>query len=103
MNESQFLDLSDAIFKRIESAIDDHAIDADGLISGNVMELEFADGGKIIINRHTANQELWIAAKSGGYHFSHQAGQWIASRDGAEFFQTLSTAIETASGQPCPF
>ncbi|MBV8678859.1 MAG: iron donor protein CyaY [Aquitalea sp.] len=100
MNESEFLDLTDRIFSRIEDAIDDAGLDADFVTNGNVLEIEFDDGSKIVVNRHTSNQELWIAAKSGGYHFARQGDQWLATRDGAEFFSTLKTAIAEACGQP---
>lgn len=100
MNESEFLDVTDRIFSRIEDAIDDAGVDADFVSNGNVLEIEFDDGGKIVVNRHAANQELWIAAKSGGYHFAFKDGQWLAARDGAEFFATLKTAIAQACGEP---
>ena len=100
MNESEFLDVTDRIFSRIEDAIDDAGLDADFVTNGNVLEIEFDDGGKIVVNRHAANQELWIAAKSGGYHFACKDGQWLATRDGAEFYSTLKTAIAEACGQP---
>ncbi|RQO77556.1 iron donor protein CyaY [Aquitalea sp. FJL05] len=100
MNESEFLDVTDRIFSRIEDAIDDAGVDADFVSNGNVLEIEFDDGGKIVVNRHAANQELWIAAKSGGYHFAFKDGQWLAARDGAEFFSTLKTAIAQACGEP---
>lgn len=38
-------------------------IDVDCNVNGAVMELEFDDGSKIIVNRHTPNQEMWIAAQ----------------------------------------
>ena len=100
MNESEFLDVTDRIFSRIEDAIDDAGVDADFVSNGNVLEIEFDDGSKIVVNRHAANQELWIAAKSGGYHFAFKDGQWLAARDGAEFFSTLKTAIAQACGEP---
>ena len=99
MTESEFLNLTDGIFSRIEAAIDDAGLDADYLTNGNVLEIEFDNGSKIVVNCHTANQELWIAAKSGGYHFARSGEQWIAARDGAEFFSTLSAAIRDASGE----
>ncbi|NHR03822.1 iron donor protein CyaY [Chromobacterium haemolyticum] len=103
MNETEFLRYTDAIFTRIEAAIDDNDLDADYLVSGNVLDIEFSDGAKIIVNRHTANQELWIAAKSGGYHFAFRDGRWIAARDGSEFFSTLSAAIAAACGETIEF
>jgi len=98
MNESQFLDVTDHIFSRIEDAIDDAGLDADYVSNGNVLEIEFDNGSKIVVNRHAANQELWIAAKSGGYHFAWKDGEWLAARDGSEFFATLKQAITQACG-----
>lgn len=43
------------------------------------MELEFADGSKVIINRHVPNQEMWLAAKSGGFHYGYQGANGSAS------------------------
>ncbi|OHX12119.1 iron donor protein CyaY [Chromobacterium sphagni] len=103
MNESEFLQLSDAIFEQIQAAIDDYDLDVDALLLGNVLEIEFESGEKVIVNRHAANQELWIAAKSGGYHFARKGDAWIASRDGAEFFSTLAEAIRAGSGAQFDF
>ncbi len=88
MTESEFTQLAETIFSRIEHALDDTDIDCN--LNGGVMELELEDGAKIIINRHTPNRELWIAAKSGGFHYQLTEGQWLNTRDGTEFFHTLS-------------
>lgn len=103
MNETEFLRLSEDIFRRIENALDDAGLDVDCVISGNVLEIEFDDGGKVVVNRHVPNQELWIAAKSGGFHFACRDGQWVASRDGAEFGATLSQVVSTAAGAAFSF
>ena len=65
MTESEFLELADAIFERIQSELDEQGVDADCNVNGAVMELECDDGSKIIVNRHTPNQEMWISARSG--------------------------------------
>lgn len=98
MNESEFLQHSDALFAYIEDQIDEGGWDFDCQFSGNVLTIEAENGTQIIVNRHTPNQELWIAAKSGGYHFSEQNGQWIATRDGSEFFAVLNQALSAACG-----
>ena len=64
MTESEFLDVSDAVFAQIEMALDDVEFDVDTLRSGNVLEIEFKDGSKVIVNRHAANQEIWLAARN---------------------------------------
>lgn len=93
MTESEFLNVTDAVFARIDSAIDQAGLDMDVLLSGNVLELECADGSKIIVNRHVPNQELWIAARSGGYHYRLQEGLWCNTRGAGEFWQDLAAVI----------
>jgi len=68
-----------------------------------VLELECEDGSKIIVNRHAAMQELWIAAKSGGYHYRLQEGVWTNTRGEGEFFADLATAIRAQSGETVNF
>ena len=99
MTESEFLQHSDALFADIEDQIDEGGWDFDCQFSGNVLTLEADDGSQIIVNRHTPNQELWIAAKSGGYHFAERDGHWLATRDGSEFFTVLSEALSAAAGE----
>lgn len=103
MTESEFLDLTDAVFERIETALDASELDAEPLRAGNVLEIELADGSKVIVNRHTFNQELWIAAKSGGYHYRLIEGAWRNTRGEGEFFADLATAIAVQSGEPFVF
>ena len=98
MTESEFLQHSDQLFAYIEDQIDEWGLDCDCLLSGNVLTLEADDGTQIIVNRHTPNQELWIAAKSGGYHFQYKNGAWLASRDGSEFYTVLSQTLSDLLG-----
>ena len=77
MTETEFIAHSEALFTHIEDSLDDY--DFDCTRAGNVLTIEADDGTQIIVNRHTPNQELWIAAKSGGYHFAERNGQWLAT------------------------
>lgn len=104
MNDSEFIDLTDAVLARIENAIDDADLDADFVRNGGVLELEFDSGAKVIINRHEPNRELWIAARSGGFHFGlKDDGSWINARNGEEFFAALQALISEAAGEPFVF
>jgi len=101
MDEREFNGLADAMLARLEKALEDSAADLDlELKPGGILELEFGNGSKIIINRHSAAREIWVAAKSGGYHFKPDAGRWIASRDGAELLAVLERCIFEQSGTP---
>jgi CyaY protein len=65
-----------------------------------VLELEFHDGSKIIINRHTAAREIWLAAKSGGYHFRPHDGRWVGTRDGEELVAAIARCMTEQAGEP---
>ena len=99
MNETDFVTLSENNFDYIDDYVSDHFDAFDTEKSGNVLTLEHEDGAQIIINRHAANQELWIAAKSGGYHFQYNDGAWLASRDGSEFYAVLSQVLGELLGE----
>lgn len=101
MEETEFNTLAGAALTRIEQALDACAADIDyELQPGGVLELEFGDGSKIIINRHAAAREIWVAARSGGFHFRHENGRWIGTRDGTELFSSLSRLVSEQAGEP---
>jgi CyaY protein len=101
--------LSDAEYNRlayrtlatIEAHVDrwlqDDVIDIDSSRSGGMLELTLPSGGKIIVNMQPPLQELWLAARAGGYHFKCVEGRWLDTRDGVEFFERLSACL-TAQG-----
>ena len=103
MTENEFNELADAVFKRIEQTLDASGTDIECNLNGPVLELEFEDGSKVIINRHGPNQEIWLAAKSGGFHYAMQDGQWISKRDGSELFRKLEELVRLGSEETLKF
>ena len=70
MNDAEFATLSGVALDRIEQQLEASGADLDfDLAAGGVLEIEFADGSKIIVNRHGVAREIWVAARSGGFHF----------------------------------
>ena len=100
MDEQEFNQAADAMLERIEAALEASGADIDfELKEGGVLELEFANGSKIIVNRHGAAREIWVAAKSGGYHFKPLSGtHWVATRDGEELLAALARCIAEQGG-----
>ena len=103
MTESEFLKQAETTLAHIEAVLEELAdsddLDVECSRSGNVLEIEIiANGSKIIVNSQAPMQELWVAAKSGGYHFKAQGSDWINTRDGTEFFDALSRAVSEQSG-----
>ena len=99
MNDSEFDSAADAALARIDAALEASDADLDvAMVSAGVLEIEFDDGGKIIVNRHAAAQELWVAARSGGFHFRWDGQCWRDTRDGSELFAALSALISAQAG-----
>ena len=99
MTESEFETLAGAALTALESAFEASAPDADLQTKGaGVLEIEFADGSKMIINRHGAAREIWVAASSGGFHFRHDGTAWRDTRDGSELFAAVSRLASLQSG-----
>ncbi|MEW5944000.1 MAG: iron donor protein CyaY [Pseudomonadota bacterium] len=100
MTESEFNRLADATLARIEEAIEASGAEIDFETAAGILDLTFANGSKIIINRQPAAQEIWMAAKSGGYHFAWRDGVWRNTRDGGELFADLSRCASEQAGEP---
>jgi CyaY protein len=101
MNETDFEALAGAALERVERALEASGVDADfELKEGGVLEIEFADGSKIIVNRHGAAREIWVAARSGGFHFRWDGSAWRDTRNRTELFAALSKLVSMQSGRP---
>lgn len=103
MTESEFLKQAEATLDQIEATLEELAgssdLDVECTRSGNVLEIEFIDNGsKIIVNSQAPMQELWVAAKSGGFHFRADGAQWVNTRDGGELFAALSQMVSKQGG-----
>ena len=103
MTETEFLDLADSTLARIEEAFDrlndEDVVDVECKRSGNVLEIEFIDNGsKIIVNSQAPLQEMWVAARSGGFHYKRVGEEWRNTRDGTEFYASLSKFASEQGG-----
>lgn len=100
LTESDFHQRVDAVLVAIETAIDacDGDADIDSALSAGILTLTFEDDSKIIINRQTPTREIWVAAKSGGYHFRLQANRWLDTRSGNSLDALLADVVAKQSG-----
>ncbi|MEO7854941.1 MAG: iron donor protein CyaY [Rubrivivax sp.] len=101
--DAEYNRLSDAVLKRIEATADlwlqDDVIDVDTQRTGGLLELVFPDDSRIVVNTQPPLQEIWLAARGGGFHFRHIDGRWLDSRDGTEFFAALSHHASVQGGR----
>jgi CyaY protein len=104
MTESEFLQLADQTLVAFEESIEQLAegldIDIDIERQAYVLTLDFDRFGKIIVNAQAPMAEMWVAAKSGGFHFARKDGQWCNTRDGEAWGPALSRIVSAQLGQP---
>lgn len=105
MTESEFLALAESTLDRIEQCLDklndDDVVDVECRRSGNVLEIEFLrNATKIIVNSQAPLQEMWVAARSGGYHYKRVGDEWRNTRDDSELFASLSQYVTEQGGAP---
>lgn len=100
MNDREFHTLAGAALQRIEDALERSGADLDyAMVSDGVLEIECSDGSKIIVNRHDAAKEIWVAARSGGFHYRWDGRCWQDTRHGEELMAALSRIISQQAGE----
>jgi CyaY protein len=87
-----------AIETQFDRWLDGDVIDVDSRRSGGVLELAFPNGSKIILNTQAPLQELWLAARAGGFHFRFDGQVWRDTREGSELFTCLSKQVSAQAG-----
>ena len=107
LTDSDYRAKTGAVLASIEACIDawlqDDVVDIDSQRTGGLLELGFPNGSKIIVNTQPPLQELWLAARAGGYHYRHVAGAWRDTRDGRELFEVLSACATEQAGKALRF
>ncbi|MDW6002573.1 iron donor protein CyaY [Vibrio mangrovi] len=99
MNDTEFHQLVDQMLEQIEQMIDDSGADIDYETTGNVMTLDFEDRSQIVINRQEPMHEIWLASKSGGFHFQYNEQQWICSKTGLELLTLVKQECDKHAGE----
>jgi CyaY protein len=99
MRDSEFIDLAERALTEIERRLEASGLDLDCSPTGDgVLEIEFDGSAKIVLNRHLASHEIWLAARSGGVHFRWDGTAWKSTRDERELMTVLSELVSTQTG-----
>ncbi|TDR31549.1 iron donor protein CyaY [Hydromonas duriensis] len=94
MTETEFLQQVKILFDDISEKVEQNHTDLDILAHGAVLEIENDDGQKVIVNQQAAMNEVWLASREGGYHFKFANGEWLNTRDNANFWSYLERALQ---------
>ena len=96
LSQSQYLELAERALRAVESAADE--ADVDSRRDGSVLTLELDNAAQVIINLQAPVQELWLASKSGAFHFRYRQGRWLDTREGRDFGELLQQAVGDQGG-----
>lgn len=107
MTDSEFLDRAEILLKTIEASCDrindESDADVDNQRVGSMVTLTFSNGSQIIINLQKPLHEVWMAAKSGGYHYRWIDSQWQDTKGQGEFFAELTRNASAQADQELQF
>lgn len=107
MTDTDYLDQAEALLRAIELACDrindSSDADIDNQRVGGMITLTFANRSQIIINLQKPLQEVWMAARAGGFHYRLDGTQWVDTKGQGEFFEHLSRYASEQSGLPLVF
>ncbi len=104
MNDALFDELAESLFAAIEDAVDAHDWPLDYENSGSVLTIDCEDSNtQVIVSRQVAKHQIWVAAKSGGFHLDRQGDDWVCSTTGETFVELLSRVCSEQSVKPLQF
>ena len=106
MTDIEYMDRAEAALAAIEEGCDrinDATADIDNQRVGGMITISFQNGSQLIVNLQKPLHEIWLAARSGGYHYRHDGKAWVDTKTGEEFFGNLSREATLQAGQPLDF
>ncbi|MDE1168607.1 MAG: iron donor protein CyaY [Pseudomonas sp.] len=103
LTEARFHDLVDATQQALEELFEDHADDIE--ISSGLMTIKFDNGSQLIISRQEPLRQLWLAARSGGYHFDYdeESGKWTCEKSEELLGEILFRSTKDQAGVELDF
>ncbi len=107
MTDADYLTRANAVLASVEAAVDAwldaDLVDIDANRSGGLLEMSFPNRSVIVLNTQPPLHEIWLAARSGGFHYKFTNGAWRDTRDGRDLFEALSACASEQAGQPLRF
>ncbi len=107
MTDPEFMDRAEAALQAVERCCDrineQTDVDVDNQRVGGMVTLAFANGSQIVVNLQKPLHEIWLAARSGGYHYRFDGTRWMDTKGQGELFAQLSLDASAQSGGPLVF
>jgi len=107
MTDLEYMDRAERLLAQVEAGCDrlndETDADIDNQRVGGMITLTFANRSQIVINLQKPLQEVWLAARRGGYHFRFDGQCWLDTKGQGEFWDSLSLYASEQAGQPLDF
>lgn len=107
MTDLQYLDRAEFLLASIESCCDrineSTNADIDNQRVGGMVTISFENGSQIVVNLQRPLEEVWLACRSGGFHYRWTNGHWQDTKAKTDFYEDLSRVASQQAGQPLLF
>jgi CyaY protein len=105
LSEARFHDLVDNVQQLVEDVFDDSGLDVDLENSAGVLTIVFENGSRLILSRQEPIRQLWLAAKSGGFHFDYDADsdRWLCDNSDEQLGEMLQRLTLEQGGEELDF
>ena len=100
MDDREFQDRVDGLFNNIEDQIDELEKDIDVDSTAGMLAIEMPDGSNVVLSRQITNHEIWVAARSGGFHLSYTDGFWVCGTNNEKLGDLLDRVFAEQLGEP---
>ncbi|MBM3387339.1 MAG: iron donor protein CyaY [Betaproteobacteria bacterium] len=103
MTDLEYMDQAERLLAQLEAACDrindETDADIDNQRVGGMVTLVFANRSQIVINLQKPLQEVWLAARCGGFHYRFDGRCWMDTKGQGEFWESLSRYASEQAGQ----
>lgn len=102
MTDLEYMDHAEALLRSLEQQCDrindDTDADIDNQRVGGMITLTFRNRTQIIVNLQKPLQEIWLASRSGGYHYRFDGQGWADTKGQGGFWQQISQDASAQAG-----
>lgn len=107
MTDLDYLDRAERLLAQLEAACDrindETDADIDNQRVGGMVTLTFRNRSQIVVNLQKPLQEVWLAARCGGFHYRFDGQRWMDTKGQGEFWASLSRYASEQAGQSLHF
>ena len=105
LSEARFHDLVDATQQALEDLFDESDLDLDMENSAGVLTVKFDNGAQLIFSRQEPLRQLWLADRSGGFHFDYdeESGKWVCEKSEELLGEMLERIVWERAGEKLDF